>query len=91
MKKQRSSDRRALVRLGEAYSVGELAILQSLLEGSGIPYVVRHAHVSSLYPGVPALTPQIYVDEREIGRAERLLGRLRLEVRDVSDELPERG
>ncbi|HJT22042.1 MAG TPA: DUF2007 domain-containing protein [Nitrospira sp.] len=75
-----------LVRLADMYSVGELVILQSLLDGSGIRYVVRHANVSSLYPGVPALTPQMYVEARDLPRAEHLLNRLRLEVREVSDE-----
>jgi hypothetical protein len=75
-----------LVRLADMYSVGELVILQSLLEGSGIHYVVRHANMSSLYPGVPALTPQVYVEARDLARAEHLLNRLRTEVREVSDE-----
>ncbi len=75
-----------LVRLADMHSVGELVILQSLLDGSGIRYVVRHANVSSLYPGVPALTSQVYVEARELARAEHLLNRLRLEVREVSDE-----
>src|SRR5262245_7095763 len=96
MKKQRIDDcrqgaDRSLVRLTEPYSVGELIILQSVLDGSGIPYVVRHANMSSLYPGVPALRPQVYVEKRDLPRAEYLLGRLRLEVRDVSDGIVERG
>lgn len=80
-----------LVRLTEPYNVGELVILQSLLDGSGIQYVVRHANVSSLYPGVPALTPQVYVEAGDLPRAEHLLGRLRLEVREISEEIAEEG
>ena len=66
--------------------MGELAMLQSLLDGSGIEYVIRHAHVGSLYPGVPALTSRVMVDEHDYQRAEEILRRLRLDVRDVSEE-----
>lgn len=78
-----------LIRLAELSSPGEIAILQSLLDGSGIAYVLRHANVSSLYPGIPALTSQVFVEERDLPRAEHLLGRLRLEVREVSEEIPD--
>ncbi|MBA5865904.1 MAG: DUF2007 domain-containing protein [Nitrospira sp. CR1.3] len=81
----------SLIRLAELYSPGELLMLQSLLDGSGIAYVLRHANMSSLYPGIPALTSQVFVEERELPRAEHLLDRLRLEVRDVSDEIPGSG
>ena len=79
-----------LVRLAEPYNPGELMMLQSLLDGSGIEYVMRHANVSSLYPGIPALTCQVFVEEKDLPRAEHLLGRLRLEVREVVDEIPDR-
>lgn len=73
----------SLVRLAEPYNLGELAILQSLLGGCGIEYVVRHANVGSLYPGVPELNSYVMVEERDLPRAERLLSRLRLDVREV--------
>jgi hypothetical protein len=76
----------SLVRLTEPYNIGELVMLQSLLEGSGIEYVVRHAHMSSLYPGVPALNSHVMVDEHDYPRAALLLERLRLDVREVSGE-----
>ncbi|HLZ35638.1 MAG TPA: DUF2007 domain-containing protein, partial [Nitrospira sp.] len=66
--------------------MGELVMLQSLLEGSGIEYVIRHAHVSSLYPGVPALNSHVMVEEEDYPRAELLLQRLRVDVREVSGE-----
>jgi hypothetical protein len=75
-----------LVRLAEPYSVGELVLLQSLLEGSGIGYVIRHANVSSLYPGVPGLNSHVMVEERDYARAEAILQRLRLDVREVTGE-----
>ena len=73
----------SLVRLSEPYNTGELAILQSLLAGCGIEYVVRHANVGSLYPGVPELNPYVMVEERDLPRVEELLSRLRLNVREV--------
>lgn len=76
----------SLVRLTEPYNIGELVVLQSLLEGSGIEYVIRHAHVSSLYPGVPALNSHVMVEEEDYPRAELLLQRLRVDVREVSGE-----
>jgi hypothetical protein len=76
----------SLVRLTEPYNMGELVMLQSLLEGSGIEYVIRHAHVSSLYPGVPALNSHVMVEEHDYPRAELLLQRLRVDVREVSGE-----
>jgi len=73
-----------MIRLTEPQSMGELAMITSLLEGSGIPYIVQNEHVSSLYPGLPILNSSVMVDERDQGKAEMLLSRLRLEVRDVS-------
>jgi Putative prokaryotic signal transducing protein len=59
-------------------------MITSLLEGSGIPYMIQNEHVSSLYPGLPILNPRIMVDESDQLRAKVLLSRLRLAVRDVS-------
>jgi putative signal transducing protein len=73
-----------MIRLTEPQSMGELAMITSLLEGSGIPYVVQNEHMSSLYPGLPILNSSVMVDERDQVNAEMLLSRLRLEVRDVS-------
>jgi hypothetical protein len=74
----------SLVRLTEPYNMSELVILQSLLDGNGIAYSIRHAYVSSLYPGIPALNSHVLVEERDYQRAEFLLQRLRTDVRDVS-------
>ena len=75
-----------MIRLTEPQSMGELALITSLLEGSGIPYMVQNEHVSSLYPGLPILNSHVMVDERDQHRAEVLLSRLRLAVRDVSSQ-----
>ena len=76
-----------LVRLAEPYNVGELILLQSLLKGSGIAYLIRHANISSLYPGLPGLTSHVMVEERDYPRAEKILQRLRLDVREVPGEM----
>ncbi|MEO5955601.1 MAG: DUF2007 domain-containing protein [Nitrospiraceae bacterium] len=68
----------------EPQSMGELAMVTSLLEGSGIGYLLQNEHVSSLYPGLPILNSRVMVDERDRLSADLLLSRLRLEVRDVS-------
>ena len=73
-----------MIRLTEPQSMGELAMITSLLEGSGIPYVVQNEHMSSLYPGLAILNSSVLVDERDQVNAKMLLSRLRLEVRDVS-------
>ncbi len=82
---------RTMVRLAEIHSVGELVLLQSLLEGSGIAYVIRHAHIGSLYPGMPGLSSHVLVDVQDQSSAEQLLYRLRVDVRDVSDDSGEGG
>lgn len=73
-----------MIRLTEPQSMGELAMITSLLEGSGIAYIVQNEHMSSLYPGLPILTSRVMVDESDQVHAEVLLSRLRLAVRDVS-------
>ena len=75
-----------MIRLTEPQSMGELALITSLLESNGIAYMVQNEHVSSLYPGLPILNSCVMVDEREQVRAEVLLSRLRLAVRDVSSQ-----
>ncbi len=72
-----------LQKLVEPNDMGELAMIKSLLEGSGIPYVVHHEHVGSLYPGIPFLGCRILVDDSQLVRAETLLRRLRLEIREA--------
>ena len=76
----------SFVRLTEPYNVSEQIILQSLLEGNGIAYLIHHEHVSSLYPGIPALNSQVLVQEHDYRRAKLLLQRLRLDVREVTGE-----
>ena len=78
-----------LVRLTEPHNVGELVMLQSLLEGSGIAYTIRHANISSLYPGLPGLDSHVMVAEQDYARAEAILQRLRLDVGELSGEMGE--
>ena len=73
-----------MIHLTEPQSMGELAMMTSWLEGSGIAYIVQNEHVSSLYPGLPILNSRVMVEECDQLRAELLLSRLRLAVRDVS-------
>jgi hypothetical protein len=75
-----------MIRLTEPQSMGELAMITSLLEGSCIAYIIQNEHVSSLYPGLPILNSSVMVDERDQVNAEMLLSRLRLAVRDVSSQ-----
>lgn len=75
-----------MIRLTEPQSLGELAIVKSLLDGNGIPYVVHHEHISSLYPGIPFLSSKVMINPVDLSRAELLLSRLRLEVREVSGQ-----
>jgi len=74
-----------MVVLREAGDLGELALIKSLLEGNGIPYVVHHEHVGSLYPGVPFLSGRVLVAEAERDRAEILLSRLDLQIRETTE------
>ncbi len=75
-----------LVTVREPGDAGELAVIESLLHGNGIPYVVQHAHVGGLYPGVPFLSSRVMVAEAERDRAETLLSRLSLQIREMSGE-----
>jgi hypothetical protein len=75
-----------MIRLTEPQDMGELAMITSLLEGSGIAFIVHNEHMSSLYPGLPLLNSCVMVDECDQLRAEVLLSRLRLAVRDVSSQ-----
>jgi hypothetical protein len=75
-----------MIRLTEPQSLGELVMITSLLEGSGIAYMVQNENVSSLYPGLPILNSCVMVEECNQARAEVLLSRLRLAVRDVSSK-----
>lgn len=73
-----------MICLTEPQNMGELAMVTSLLEGSGIGYLLENEYVSSLYPGLPILNSRVMIDERDRLSADVLLSRLRLEVRDVS-------
>lgn len=75
-----------LVTLCEPGDVGELALIKSLLDGNGIFYAVHHEHMGALYPGVPLLGSRVMVAEAEKQRAEILLSRLALQVREATDE-----
>jgi Putative prokaryotic signal transducing protein len=76
----------SMIPLTEPQNMSELAMITSLLEGSGIAFVVENEHMSSLYPGLPILNSRVMVDERDQVHAELLLSRLRLSVRDVSSQ-----
>jgi hypothetical protein len=71
------------VTVREPGDAGELAVVKSLLEGNGIAYVVQHEHVGALYPGVPFLSSRVMVAESEKDRAETLLSRLNLQIREM--------
>ena len=73
-----------MICLTEPQNMGELEMVTSLLEGSGIAYLLENEHVSRLYPGLPILNSRVMVDERDRLSADLLLSRLRVEVRDVS-------
>lgn len=73
-----------MICLTEPQNMGELAMVTSLLEGSGIGYLLQNEHVNSLYPGLPILNSRVMVDERDQLSANLLLSRLRVDVRDVS-------
>jgi hypothetical protein len=74
------------VTLCESGDVGELALIRSLLDGNRIPYAVQHEHVGALYPGVALLGSRVMVDSRDRQRAEILLSRLALQVREATGE-----
>lgn len=73
-----------MIHLTNAQDAGELAIIKSLLDGNRIAYAIHGEHVSSLYPGVPFLVSRVMVDESDRTRAEILLSRLRLAIKDAS-------
>ena len=75
-----------LVTLCEPADVGELALIRSLLDGNGIPYAVQHEHIGALYPGVALLGGRVMVEETDRQRAEILLSRLALHVREATSE-----
>ena len=75
-----------LVTLCEPGDVGELALIKSLLDGNGIVYAVHHEHMGALYPGVPLLGSRVMVAEADKQRAEILLSRLALQIREATDE-----
>ena len=71
-----------MIHLTSAQSVGELAMIKSLLDGNRIAYVIHDEHVSSLYPGVPFFVSRVMVNQADRARAEILLSRLRLSIRE---------
>ena len=75
-----------LVSLCEPADVGELALIRSLLDGNGIPYAVQHEHIGALYPGVALLGSRVMMAECDRQRAEILLSRLALQVREATSE-----
>ncbi len=75
-----------LVSLCEPADVGELALIRSLLDGNGIPYAIQHEHIGALYPGVALLGSRVMVSECDRQRAEILLSRLALQVREATSE-----
>ncbi|UVT17272.1 MAG: DUF2007 domain-containing protein [Nitrospira sp.] len=75
---------RRMIHLINAQDIGELAMIKSLLDGNRIAYVVHGEHVSSLYPGMPFFVSRILVDAVDRVRAEVLLSRLRLSIRETT-------
>jgi hypothetical protein len=75
-----------LVTLCEPGDVGELALIKSLLDGNGIRYAVHHEHIGALYPGVSLLCSRVMVEERDRLKAEILLSRLALQIREATDD-----
>ena len=73
-----------MIHLTSAQDVGELAMIKSLLDGNRIAYVVHGEHMSSLYPGMPFVVSRVMVDASDQARAEVLLSRLRLSIREAS-------
>ncbi len=73
-----------MVHLINTQDVGELAIIKSLLDGNRIAYVIHGEHMSSLYPGVPFFVSRVMVDVSDQARAQVLLSRLRLSIREAS-------
>ena len=77
----------SMIHLTNARDVGELAIIRSLLDGNNIRYLVYHEHISSLYPGIASLMGCVMVEESEHSRAEILLSRLRLPIREATNSV----
>lgn len=75
-----------LVTLCEPGDVGELALIKSLLDGNDILYTVHHEHIGALYPGVSLLCSRVMVAEGDKQRAEILLSRLALQIREATEE-----
>ncbi len=73
----------AMRYLTTAQDLGELAIIKSLCEANSISCLFQHEHISSLYPGCSALLCQVLVDEADWDRADVLLRRLRMPLREV--------
>ncbi len=73
-----------LIHLTSAQDVGELALIKSLLDGNHIAYVIHGEHMSSLYPGMPFVGSRVMVEASDHIRAEVLLSRLRLSIREAS-------
>jgi Putative prokaryotic signal transducing protein len=65
-----------MVKLIEPLDQGELAFITSLLEANGIRYFVQNEHFGSLYPGLPSVGSVVMVDEADVKRAGKLIGRL---------------
>jgi len=86
MSKQHPESFTKLVTLCESGDVGELALIKSLLDGNGITYAVQHEHIGALYPGVALLGSRVMVEERDKQRAEVLISRLALQIRDTTEE-----
>jgi len=73
-----------LIHLTNTQDVGELAMIKSLLDGNRIPYVIHDEQMSSLYPGVPFFVSRVMVEASDRDRAETLLSRLRMAIRDAT-------
>lgn len=73
----------AMRYLTSAQDLGELALIKSLCEANSIHCLLQDEHVSSLYPGCPALFCRVLVEDADWDRADTLLSRLRLPIREA--------
>mgnify|MGYP001589456343 CR=1 FL=1 len=64
-----------MIPVWESYDEGELAMIRSVLEGSGIDYLVNHDFFCSLYPGLGVAfnARTVVVHQEDWSRARTLI------------------
>lgn len=73
----------AMRYLTTAQDLGELAIIKGLCEVNKISCCFQHEHIGSLYPGCAAMQCRVLVEDDDWDRADTLIRRLRLPLREV--------